>query len=842
MSKDSARYVKLDGHEPAEAYDEFQAEQEGDLLLRPILYDDTLDRASSHDTSKGITEAKNRSGRISISSPVLSPEFSEDRVHRRPKHPEGSAESMVAKVVSETDDPTMLTNTIRVWLIGGALGAMGAGINQIFFFKSNGIGFGGFFITLVSYAAGKLMAATLPAWNIKLPNPFGFKSTRRTNPWLFEVSLNPGAFSMKEHMLIGVLAGCASSAAYAGDIVAVQDLYYHQDMGHFGALLLILSTQLLGFGLSGLSYSILIRPTAMIWPSSLVVVTLYNTLHAVDDGTQESRDFTKARMKFFTTIFLLIFVYQFLPSVLAPTLTSISIICIINNRSTFMRVLGSACEFGGLLTISLDWTVIGSVGSLFTPFYASFNYFAGMAWSMWTVVPLMWYFDFWDNRSFGDNAVSARLFDRNYKKYNVSAVVRPDFTLDELKFQELGPIQLTPYFAASYGVSFAVLTSAVVTVFLFHSEDIKSALSARNKISTDVHVEIMERNYENVPTSWYAWIGGTMFCASIFVVLFYPLQCPVWALLLALGMSTFFIIPMPLNFCRIFCSQSNYQHTNRIECHHGVCGRNTIAVSRIPTLPWRARPLFLRVFFHHAKQRYNFPASVDSGRPLANITFKVYGYMTMSQCLDLASDLKLGIYAKIPPKDMFIFQICGTSIGAVINYIFIRSVIADKREMLDGTVVDPSGQWTGRKPEIFYSASVIWGLIGPLKFFSGQYRVLFWGFPIGALLPIVPWYMSRNNPKSVWRKLSIPLFLHGAITPPQIPTNVIGVGFMAAFFSQYWALKYRPKWFEKYNYVLSSALDAGTSLNALAVYMLGLEGFHSWWNPTSDAEHCKPGS
>ncbi|POW18501.1 hypothetical protein PSHT_05737 [Puccinia striiformis] len=271
MSKDSARYVKLDGHEPAEAYDEFQAEQEGDLLLRPILYDDSLDRASSHDTSKGITEAKNRSGRISISSPVLSPEFSEDRVHRRPKHPEGSAESMVAKVVSETDDPTMLTNTIRVWLIGGALGAMGAGINQIFFFKSNGIGFGGLFITLVSYAgrlirlnnplhpntllqnhitniihgpthiysAGKLMASTLPAWNIKLPNPFGFKSTRRTNPWLFEVSLNPGAFSMKEHMLIGVLAGCASSAAYAGDIVAVQDLYYHVSCpSNYGACLI----------------------------------------------------------------------------------------------------------------------------------------------------------------------------------------------------------------------------------------------------------------------------------------------------------------------------------------------------------------------------------------------------------------------------------------------------------------------------------------------------------------------------------------------------------------------------------------------------------------------------
>lgn len=31
----------------------------------------------------------------------------------------------------------------------------------------------------------------------------------------------------------------------------------------------------------------------------------------------------------------------------------------------------------------------------------------------------------------------------------------------------------------------------------------------------------------------------------------------------------------------------------------------------------------------------------------------------------------------------------------------------------------------------------------------------------------------------------------------------IACGLLAAFLSQYWALRYRPKWFEKYNYVLS---------------------------------------
>lgn len=40
-------------------------------------------------------------------------------------------------------------------------------------------------------------------------------------------------------------------------------------------------------------------------------------------------------------------------------------------------------------------------------------------------------------------------------------------------------------------------------------------------------------------------------------------------------------------------------------------------------------------------------------------------------------------------------------------------VIAAKRPYLDGTLVDPTGQWDGRAPGIFYSASVIWVRLAP---------------------------------------------------------------------------------------------------------------------------------
>jgi len=699
---------------------------------------------------------------------------------------------IVANVVSLDDDSKATTLSFRVFLLGSFLGCTGAAVGQIFFFKSNGIGFNIFLIILVSYPMGKALERLLPHTTISLTKRCSFR-------------LNPGPFTLKEHLLIGVLASGASGSSYAGDIVAVQDLYYHRDIGHVGGLLLVLSTQLIGFGLAGMTYSLLVRPTNMVWPSTLVVMTMYNTLHSRSSGMSsfippaEERILMAKKFKFFLIVFVLITIYQFIPTVFAPTLSSIAVLCLINNRSTFMRVLGSAYTGVGLFSLSFDWAVITSV-SLQTPFYSSCNYFAGLVCSMWIMVPILWHYDFWNYQSFGDNAVSSRLFNSKYEKYDVAAVVKPDLTLDLEKYNQMGPIQLTPYFALYYGIGFAVLTSAITTVILFHSDDIRMAMAARTKASTDAHVEMMEKSYAKVPASWYIIIGTSMTVAAIYVVVAYPLQIPVWGLAVALALALCFTIPLG-----IIKATSN----------------TTIGLHAITELT--AGLLF-------------------PGKPLANVVFKVYGYMTMHQCLDLAADLKLGIYAKIPPKDMFISQVLGTAIGGVVNYIFIRLVIADKREYLDGSIADPTGQWTGRKPELFYSGSVVWGLIGPFRFFSGKYKYLYLGIPLGAVLPFIPWYLSKRYPRWSWEYFSVPLFLHGSIQPPRQPNNIIVGGFICAYVSQYWALRKHSTWFHKYNYILSSALDAGTSINALIVYALSLKGFDWWWNPSIDSEHCKPGS
>lgn len=45
------------------------------------------------------------------------------------------------------------------------------------------------------------------------------------------------------------------------------------------------------------------------------------------------------------------------------------------------------------------------------------------------------------------------------------------------------------------------------------------------------------------------------------------------------------------------------------------------------------------------------------GRPIANVCFKTYGYISMAQAVTFLNDFKLGHYMKIPPRSMFIVQV-----------------------------------------------------------------------------------------------------------------------------------------------------------------------------------------
>lgn len=80
-------------------------------------------------------------------------------------------------------------------------------------------------------------------------------------------------------------------------------------LGYWFALVLVLATQLTGFGLAGICRRFLVWPASMVWPQNLVACTLLNTLHAEDDESTGGM----TRYRYFVLVASGSFFWFFLP-------------------------------------------------------------------------------------------------------------------------------------------------------------------------------------------------------------------------------------------------------------------------------------------------------------------------------------------------------------------------------------------------------------------------------------------------------------------------------------------------------------------------------------------------
>ncbi len=326
-------------------------------------------------------------------------------------------------------------------------------------------------------------------------------------------------------------------------------------------------------------------------------------------------------------------------------------LCLVDNKIPAFRSLSSGYHGLGFLNLTFDWNAAGMSGPSTSPGgqRSTSSPFRSM---MYIVMPILyWGFNFWNAQAFPE-ILSAGLYNTQYKKFAVDTLLNKDNTLNAEAWESQKPMLLTPYFALSYGLGFATLTSTVTHVLLWHWKDIKRAAS--NAIHDDVHNRLM-RAYEPVPRKWYATTFALTTAAAVMLVILTPaLQLPVWALLLAIAMGLLFIAPRIL----------------RAVSDTGV-GLNIISEFVIGT---------------------SCPAT-----PIGNILFKTMAYMSLNQALDLVGDLKLGHYIKIPPKHMFVAQLWGTMIGCVVNLMVVNIVLdpaSGYRAFLDGTVEDPRDSGT----------------------------------------------------------------------------------------------------------------------------------------------------
>tara|TARA_R110002003_G_scaffold44_15_gene3370 strand:- start:10750 stop:12186 length:1437 start_codon:yes stop_codon:yes gene_type:complete len=430
--------------------------------------------------------------------------------------------------------------------------------------------------------------------------------------------------------------------------------------------------------------------------------------------------------------------------------------------------------------------------------------------------------------------LSAAVWDNRGKTYDVSKILTKDFLFDEAAYKDYSRVYLPITYVLSYALQFAALTALLSHTGLWHGKDIwrqwrrswaeirkeaatdyqplansnggngRSASPAMYRVRSsttsepemedllnaqDVHNRLMQR-YDDVPIFWYILTGVSMAAVGMFVVEYYPVHLPWYGLLLALGIGAILFIPIG-----IVMAITNQQSSIYLICQL-ICG-------------------------------VMFP-----GRPVANMVFTTFGYISSTQGLKFASDLKLGHYMKIPPRILFKLQLSVTIISSLAQIGVLNWMLNYIPGICTPQAINGFNCPIAR---VHFNGSILWGVVGPKRFFGpgALYRPLVWAFLVGAVSPVPIWYFARHNRRSILRKIN-PAVVFGSLSwiPPATGLN-FSVWAIVCYIFNYEVKNRRKEWWKKYNMMLSAALDSGLAFGVVViffgiVYPGWMSGF-KWW-------------
>ncbi|KAI0321162.1 OPT oligopeptide transporter [Amylostereum chailletii] len=689
-----------------------------------------------------------------------------------------NAEEVAVEIISTQDDPSLPVCTFRSIFLGIGLSAFTSVLGTIYTFKPQNASVSQLFCLIIAYLLGTAMHSLMPShgW------------------WRY---LNPGPFNIKEHTVIVIMSSTAAQVAVAMEIIAALDLYYDIRLNAAVAIFQIFATQMIGYGFAGLLRNLLVYPTYAFYPTYISVVSLLQSLHFGGLLNHKKR-------RYFWIVFVAIFCWEWIPQYPFPLLTAFSVICLASNGRgpSIIRNLfgaGSSNEGIGLLSFGSSWTLITQGNPLVWPWQT-----LGMALG-YIVLTTSYYSNIFDGRDL--TWMSNSLFGSDGEVYNQTAVLTPDNKLDPNALATVGLPRFTTTYAISQLCYNLSLGAAIVHVLLYNWKELKEAFGGMRFITNrddidDPHYLEMKK-YREVPQWWYlavfvASLGigiGCSYATSDGTVLM-----PAWSIILFTVISAF--LAMILGF---IASTTGFQ----------LSVKYAIQV--------------IAAFIHR-------------GQPIPVMYANLYGNSTSFQTLYMLQDLKLGQYTKVPPRWTFLAQMVGSIVGSVFNYTMMLSIVTNNREVLR----DPTGTrvWSGWIIQSYNSASIAMGAFGTELFTHGkQYWLIPFAIIIGFFIPIPFWLASRFGKKgSILARIGD--FIHTPVLLQYIgylPYSVNGQWWsclVIGFFSQYWARSRRPKWFKKYNYITSAALDGGSQviIFILSFAVFGASGkavdFPYWWgNP-----------
>ncbi|PSK37590.1 OPT family small oligopeptide transporter [Candidozyma pseudohaemuli] len=693
----------------------------------------------------------------------------------------------VRSVTDPYDDASTPCETWRVYFLGMIWVAIGSVINEYFYNRMPSISLRSLVVQLFLYPCGKFLEAVVPKKTIKI--------------WKWSIELNPGPWSHKEQLLATLCYSVSGAAVYASSFITLQklDIFYGEKFVDFGyQILLVLASNFMGFGFAGIFRKFVIYPVHSIWPTILPTLALNKAL-IQPEKKEKIHGWTISRYSFFFAVFAFSFLWFWVPDYLFTALSSFNwITWIAPNNLNLATITGMSSGLGLNPISTFDWNIMGMNSPLAIPFFAQLNNFCGMIIGFFVIVGLWWTNYKWTAYL---PINSNQIFTNQGEIYQVQAVLLDKGTLDQEKYEKVGP----PFYSAAnlvvYGAFFAVYPLNVVYVLLtdykrlwFAIKSMIKSMNFKKKTSAyDGFNDPFSRSmtkYKEVPEWCFLIILLISVVFAIVCVKAYPLNTPVWTIFFALGMNFVFLLP----FCVVYSTTGTAVSINvLLELIIGYA------------LPGNGTAL-------------NFVKTLGT-----NIDAQAENYIT---------NQKQAHYLRIPPRALFRVQMISSIIYSFVS-VGVLNLAIDTIE--DYCTSGQPQRFSCPNTTTFYSASVLWGVIGPKKVFGHLYPVLQWCFLIGFLLAFPCWALRKWGRKTVIGKYVHPVVVvFGFLQYAPYNLSYYIPGMILSFIFMYLIRKRKTAWWEKYNYILSGGMDAGVAFSSIIIFFA--VQYHAknieWWGNT----------
>ena len=547
------------------------------------------------------------------------------------------------------------------------------------------------------------------------------------------------------------------------------------------------ATQMLGFGAAGIARKFLVYPRAMMWPGELSTIALARALFDEDaQGTKNERLpgpfntwWQMSRKRIFYWVVLGSAVWFVFPDYLFQALSLFSFLSwMAPNHVNLTFITGMQSGLGLNPWPTFDWNIATTFFiPLVVPFWSVLTQMSGLiVLCLLVILPICytgggrWHADYISPFDTGT-------YDRFGARYNVSRVIdHKTMQLNVTAYNEYSAPYVSAGLAVVWAAYFATYTAILSHVVLFHRHEVMRSfrmLFKRTSAGFTDRINREMRKYPEVPEWWFGIILVLSVIAACATAEVYHTELPIWAVI----------------FCAVFC-----------------------VVMLIPTGVLQASASITTGYnvFGEFLAGYALP-----GRPVANMLFKGYAVISMEQAVTYIGDLKVAHYCYLPPRTVFWAQTWASLLSSLVSVGVTDWAVAYIPGFCDK---HQHAHFSCPGPRVFMTASVLWGLIAPARTFGtdGVYSTTQVAFVVGAVAPVVVYLVSLK-----WRparRFNVPVFILGMLN--LVPYNMsyaVAALYPAVVFG-WWIRRRFAKWWERYTYVLASALSLGTALSGLVIF------------------------